>query len=194
MTALAIAAAIGLVFVVLLSLAMSEAPPPPKATVFLQDACYKHQYIRSTKDLSQIVERPERIRAVKVGLAAALSRIESQSTSTSTSKSDPDDLVAALDRLALDKTDPPPISKDLDAVAVIRSSASLDLLHHPAVKFVHGDVDGDVHAPRLKTLADQSYDKIATGESEIPQGLSQGDLYRIFLPSVPPVRDSQSPF
>ena len=139
----------------------------PKATVLFQDACYKHQYIRG-KDLSAIVERPERIRAVKIGVAAALAHIRSAP--------DPNDLVAALDRLNLDKEE--------DVLSVVRSSASLDLLHDPAVQFAHGDV----HIPRLKTLAAQSWDRIAAGESEIPEGLSQGDLYRMFyVPSpLPP--------
>ena len=48
---------------------------PPTTAVYLQDACYQHRYIRS-KDLSNIVERPERLRAVKVGPAAAIARLE----------------------------------------------------------------------------------------------------------------------
>ena len=49
--------------------------PNFKTAILIQDACYQHRYIRS-KDLSAIVERPERIRAVKVGLSAAIARIE----------------------------------------------------------------------------------------------------------------------
>ncbi len=117
------------------------------------------------------MERPERIRAVKVGLAAALSRLESQPSSSSTSTSDDQDLVAALDRLKI-----APESGDAQ-VKVIRTSASVDIIQDPAVKFIHGDLDGDLHAPRLKKLAEESWNKIANGESEIPEGLSQGDLY-----------------
>ncbi|KAF9018619.1 Arginase/deacetylase [Hymenopellis radicata] len=144
---------------------------PHRAAVILQDACYKHQYIRS-KDLSQIVERPERIRAVKVGLAAALSRLESPKSSSSSS--DDQDLVAALDRLKIGTESG---ASPEAPVKVIRTAASLDILQDPAVKFIHGDVNGDVHAPRLKKLAEESWNKIANGESEIPEGLSQGDLY-----------------
>jgi len=43
--------------------------------VFLQERCAKHRYIRS-KDTSTIVERPERLRAIHLGLAAAVARVE----------------------------------------------------------------------------------------------------------------------
>ncbi|KAK0455328.1 histone deacetylase domain-containing protein [Desarmillaria tabescens] len=139
---------------------------PAKAGVFIQDACYQHQYIRS-KDTSLIVERPERLRAVKLGVAAALSRIPS----VVDADGDPDDLAAALSRLDIAK------ETGTDKVEIIRSTASVDILHHPAVKFVHGDLDGDVYIPKIKSWADESRDKIAKGESEIPEGYSQGDLY-----------------
>ncbi|KAK0493350.1 histone deacetylase complex protein [Armillaria luteobubalina] len=137
-----------------------------KAGIFIQDACYQHQYIRS-KDTSLIVERPERLRAVKLGVAAAISRIPSDVANDE----DPDDLAVALSRLDIAK------EVGTDKVEIIRSSASVDILHHPAVKFVHGDVDGDVYMPKIKSWADESRDKIAKGESEIPEGYSQGDLY-----------------
>ncbi|KAK0186113.1 histone deacetylase complex protein [Armillaria mellea] len=139
---------------------------PAKSGVFIQDACYQHQYIRS-KDTSLIVERPERLRAVKLGVAAAISRIPSDIANDG----DPDDLVAALSRLDIAK------EAGTDKVEIIRSTASIDILHHPAVKFVHGDVDRDIYMPKIKSWADESRDKIAKGESEIPEGYSQGDLY-----------------
>lgn len=139
---------------------------PAKAGVLIQDACYQHQYIRS-KDTSLIVERPERLRAVKLGVAAAISRIPSDVANDG----DPDDLAAALSRLDIAK------EAGTDKVEIIRSTASIDILHHPAVKFVHGDLDGDVYMPKIKSWADESRDKIAKGESEIPEGYSQGDLY-----------------
>jgi histone deacetylase HOS3 len=56
----------------------------------------------------------------------------------------------------------------------------VDLLNHPAVKFVHGDIDGDVYLETLKTWAENSQNRIANGLSEIPEEFSQGDLYRAF--------------
>ncbi|GAA5866398.1 hypothetical protein JCM1840_001303 [Sporobolomyces johnsonii] len=46
--------------------------------VLLQPACTKHRYLRNHHDLSTIVERPERIRAVKTGVAAAWARLEAR--------------------------------------------------------------------------------------------------------------------
>jgi histone deacetylase HOS3 len=46
-----------------------------KPAIFIQDACYQHKWIR-TPDASHIFERPQRIRAVKLGLAAAIARVE----------------------------------------------------------------------------------------------------------------------
>uniref|UniRef100_A0A0K3C9Q7 FGENESH: predicted gene_2.402 protein n=1 Tax=Rhodotorula toruloides TaxID=5286 RepID=A0A0K3C9Q7_RHOTO len=56
----------------------SVAPPRPRrprTAVTLQPACANHRYIRNT-DIGTIVERPERLRAVKVGVAAAWARLE----------------------------------------------------------------------------------------------------------------------
>jgi histone deacetylase HOS3 len=60
----------------------------------------------------------------------------------------------------------------------VQSSASADILSHPAVKYVHGDIDGDVYLENLVTWTRESRAKIDKGESEIPANLSQGDLYR----------------
>jgi histone deacetylase HOS3 len=48
------------------------------------------------------------------------------------------------------------------------------------VKYVHGDVDGDVYLKKLGEWARQSAEKISNGQSEIPSGLPQGDLYSKF--------------
>ncbi|BGP28603.1 histone deacetylase [Rhodotorula toruloides] len=50
-------------------------PRRPRTAVILQPACANHRYIRNT-DIGTIVERPERLRAVKVGVAAAWARLE----------------------------------------------------------------------------------------------------------------------
>lgn len=155
---------------------------PSKPTVFIQEACLRHQYIRS-KDLSNIVERPERLRAVNIGISAALSRLESLS-STDNSKhkaaeveNGADDLVAALDKLNIGN----PSEKTSISLptTMIKSNASVVLLDNPAVKFVHGDIEGDIYLENLTQWAKQSRELIAQGESEIPSNLSQGDLYRM---------------
>lgn len=156
----------------------------PSTTIFLQDACLQHKYIR-TKDSSHIVERPERLRAVKIGLCAAISRLEeslvvatSADTAAHTEDLEADSLVNAIENLQLEQQDSVvlPLPKGLP-VQVVRSSAKVDILDHRAVKYIHGDIDGDVYLKHLVEWARQSVDKVSNGESEIPDGLPQGDLY-----------------
>ncbi|KAH8826523.1 Arginase/deacetylase [Flagelloscypha sp. PMI_526] len=143
-------------------------------TVFLQDQCYKHAWIRTT-NASHIFERPERLRAVKLGLAAAIAHIELELLSPHVARSIPsttaDELTSALEnmKIAVAVSDLP--------VNVVLSSASLDLLTSPAVKFVHGDIEGDVYLENLIKWAKESRERISNGESEIPVGFNQGDLY-----------------
>ncbi|KDQ50523.1 hypothetical protein JAAARDRAFT_582422 [Jaapia argillacea MUCL 33604] len=163
--------------------------------VYLQEACLEHRYIRS-RDTTNIVERPERIRAVKIGLAAAIARLEfsgrllpdthesigqSQANNTSAPvdpSPNPDELVAALGRLNIGIA---PLKASLadkkHSLPVIKSSKAVNLLNDPAVKFVHGDIDGDIYLEKLVKWARESSDKVNNGESEIPEGLAQGDLY-----------------
>ncbi|THU95903.1 Arginase/deacetylase, partial [Dendrothele bispora CBS 962.96] len=163
-----------------------------KTGIFIQDACYQHRYIRS-RDLSAIVERPERLRAVKVGISAAISRLEglsatvtktdAHSQNTTSVEQNPDELAAALDKLQItsasssnvaDLSSESPVT---NVVSVVYSSATVDILNHAAVKFIHGDIDGDVYLMNLANWIKESTEKIGRGESEIPQGLPQGDLY-----------------
>lgn len=155
-------------------------------TVFLQDVCLKHQYIRS-RDLSTIVERPERVRAVKAGLAVALSRLEGMPElerphppvgATNADSPNPDDLVKALGQMTLEASTALSSETKTNPIQIVHSTASLDVLNNPAVKFIHGDIDGDVYLEGLKTWVANSIDKISKGESEIPLDLPQGDLYR----------------
>ncbi|KAE9400423.1 Arginase/deacetylase [Gymnopus androsaceus JB14] len=145
------------------------------ASIFIQDACYQHRYIRS-RDTSLIVERPERLTAVKVGLAAALTRIQEV---VGKPAEDPNDLAAALNKLTLG-SQPSNLSSPIQ---VIHSSATLDLLSHPAVQFAHAfpdpttEKDPQQYLANLKKWSEESIERISKGESEIPQGLAQGDLY-----------------
>ncbi|KAI0372304.1 Arginase/deacetylase [Pilatotrama ljubarskyi] len=160
----------------------------PRTAVFLQKACLQHRYIR-TRDNSHIVERPERLRAVNVGLAAAVARLEESAASPSTptpgtnatsrvasQEEDADELTRALGKLQLSapsQSDPP----TRVPITFVQSDASVDLLNDPAVKFVHGDIERDIYLETLSAWAKDSQDKVNKGESEIPGGYSQGDLY-----------------
>ena len=151
-------------------------------TVFFQDDCYKHRFIRSG-DISLIVERPERLRAIKLGLAAGIACVEennkshnsSYDTKTASDSTTSTDLVAALQDLDLLG------GIQSDIVKVVKSTGSISLLHNEAIKFVHGDIDGDVYLENLTKWAKESTEKIKAGESEIPSHFAQGDLYRELL-------------
>ena len=154
-----------------------------QTAVFLQNACVQHRYIRS-QDLSNIVERPERLRAVNIGLAAAIAHLEdllpdppSRSDAVKASM-DLSDLTSALDMLNLD----PAADGDSKKIRIVQSEAKIDILNDAAVKFVHGDIDGDVYLEALQTWVKESSNKVAKGESEIPEGYSQGDLYCESMP------------
>ena len=175
----------------------SNAPGSTDLVVFLQDACLKHQFIRS-RDVSTIVERPERVRAVRAGLAVALSRLEglhstSQSNPFSSSAeasdidpSNPDDLANALNQMTLEPPSALSSESSTSPVRIVHSTASVDITNNAAVKFIHGDIDGDVYLEKLKDWVTNSVDKISKGESEIPTGLPQGDLYceSAFIPHL----------
>lgn len=143
---------------------------PP--TIFLQRACYNHRYIRS-RDQSTIVERPERLQSVTLGLSAALARLESSSSSPSSSTTDNDSLEAALDRLAI-APDPQPQPQAQAQVLVVHSTRSVDILTDPAVNLIHGPT----YPAHLRKWARDSRAAIDSGASEIPEHLPQGDLYR----------------
>lgn len=152
--------------------------------VYLQEACLRHQFIRS-KDTSNIVERPERLRAVDIGVATVLARtadslIKPVATPAplATKAKDADDLADAIGRLDIAQAGSSTLRTS--AVHVVKSSAKVNILNHAAVKYIHGDIEGNVYLEKLVKLAKESKEKIAAGESEIPDGLSQGDLYRKF--------------
>jgi len=143
--------------------------------IFVQNACLQHRYIRS-KDISNIVERPERLRAVNIGLSAAIARLEqvfqaTDATTKSETEADPNDLAEVMNRLNISA------GSVSSPVTIVQSEATVDIMNHPAVKFVHGDVERDIYLENLKNWAKESVDKIGNGESEIPQGYAQGDLY-----------------
>jgi histone deacetylase HOS3 len=148
------------------------------------DECYKHRYIRS-KDVTWIVERPERLRALKVGFAAAIARLE-EDKSRLYEKTEPDvdasdELASALDKLSIAVN---PAAGITDICEIIRLPVNLQYLSSDAaVRMVHaanatGDgYDNMEHLHRLAKWARESEDRIKRGECEIPEGFPQNDLY-----------------
>jgi histone deacetylase HOS3 len=159
----------------------------PRLSIHIQPACAEHRYVRD-KDLSTIVERPERLKALGVGLAAAIARTEvSRHTlpSTDATTTGQDELVNVMDKLSLQNTDH---SVHSPVVEIIRHSSPADttFLNTPAVRMIHaleGDNatgSGEEYISQLSRWVLESEDRIKAGQSEIPsgEGLSQGDLYR----------------
>ena len=145
-----------------------------KVVVFLEDACFKHRFIRS-RDTSNVVERPERLRAVRLGLSAAISRLSGDPQSNFTPADD--GLAGAFERLSISA------SSTSSIVSVVRADLpQVALVDHPAVKYVHGDD----YLKDIQRWAEDSADAIARGESEIPENLPQGDLYRERGPFLSP--------
>ncbi|KAF5317544.1 hypothetical protein D9619_013147 [Psilocybe cf. subviscida] len=168
-----------------------ELPQELKNTaIFLQNACLHHRFIRS-KASSDIVERPERLRAINIGLSAAIARLEpvfqplpvgaAPSTSAvGSSAAGINDLAEVMNKLRIDATPTAGaghVTPSRSPVTIVQSDAQIDMLAHPAVKFVHGDIDGDVYLENLSKWIRESQDNVSKGGSEIPEGLSQGDLY-----------------
>lgn len=145
-------------------------------------------------------ERPERLRAVSVGLSAAVARLDGLCGKVPATRAigpnvgveapqDADSLIASLNQMKLGpapvgvSNELGPLSADQSARAaastpIIKSRASINISNNAAVKFVHGDIDGDIYLDSLKQWVKESADKVSKGQSEIPPGLSQGDLYR----------------
>jgi histone deacetylase HOS3 len=159
------------------ALGNSKNPRNKGTVVFLQDLCFKHRYIRS-RDTSLIFERPQRLRAVNLGLSAAMACLQQLVPSDSESVPEDDghgsdhDLAVVLDRMTLE---PARIEVQNLHLTVVQSAATTELRNNPSVAYVHSNSD---YLKRLESLAKGSHDKITAGGSEIPEELSQGDLYR----------------
>ena len=172
---------------------MAWTPDAPDTAVYLQDECYKHKYIRS-KDVSAIVERPERLRVLKIGIGAAIARLEASRDAymlLNKRRDIGEDLSTAFDKLNISSAQKEPEGaydpfaiRPIDVVTIVKPNLNLkDLTLHPAVRMVHAATDDDAindsleHLNRLATWARESEEKIRSGESEIPTGFPQGDLY-----------------
>ncbi|WRT70654.1 uncharacterized protein IL334_007652 [Kwoniella shivajii] len=173
--------------------------------LFIQPACLQHKYIRHSNS-SHIFERPERLRAVLLGVAAAIARLEEgvQSIPKAESSSNADDLSGLLSSLSIESSNPSSSSSNLTSHLNIvpppptPSIPGSILLHHPAVQLAHSPVPespfpylGSGNTSSGGTFPSSSYlkdllkwgseavEKIKETGCEIPKdlGLNAGDLY-----------------
>ncbi|GHJ86322.1 hypothetical protein NliqN6_2724 [Naganishia liquefaciens] len=143
---------------------MSALPVPPLA-VLLQPACTNHKWIR-TPDTPHLMERPERIRAVLVGIAAATANLEIERRANEAARREKvrdaegqsrtreatPDINVMMGGLSLDTsaTTPQPNpsrpSEFIRLPQVIHPAGVLDpanrgktLRHHPALQYAHSE-------------------------------------------------------
>ncbi|CAE6404063.1 unnamed protein product [Rhizoctonia solani] len=161
--------------------------PEPKLSIHVQPSCSEHRYIRN-KDLSTIVERPERLRPLAIGVAAAIARNEATvpglpiSDDTTASQ---DDLSIVMEKLSLQSNENVVLSTPVARIIRYARPADPSFLNNPAVRMVHALEEdtapdsGEDYLSQLSRWALESEDRIKAGNSEIPrgEGLSQGDLY-----------------
>ncbi|KAG8733094.1 hypothetical protein FRC10_000424 [Ceratobasidium sp. 414] len=158
-----------------------------RLSIHVQPSCAEHRYIRD-KDTSTIVERPERLRALALGIAAAIALSESSPKSTSVGGAavESDDLSKSLENMKLEGG--PELSALTSVVAdIVRYPTPLDVsfLRDPAVRMVHALEEdtaagsGEEYLSQLARWVSDAESRIKAGESEIPdgEGLSRGDLY-----------------
>jgi len=168
--------------------------------LFIQPACLQHRYIRHS-NASHIFERPERLRAVLLGVAAAIARVEELDTalglgnsgipsqpshpSLASGLSENSDLSSLLSSLSigasssqfiqpqhLDIVPPPPAPRTPGQI----------LQHHPALQLAHSPPpDEGIYEARttasstylrdLLRWATEAVEKIKETGCEIPSGL-----------------------
>ncbi|WVO20479.1 uncharacterized protein IAS62_001776 [Cryptococcus decagattii] len=179
------------------------APSECPLGLFIQPACLQHRYIRHT-NASHIFERPERLRAVLLGVAAAVARLEQRDTGEQRNTigeqhSTTGDLASLLSSLSLVSPAQPTAHLHLVPAPPIPSTPGNILLHHPAVQLAHSPVPdapfpyigspstassgasfpSSSYLRDLVKWANGAADRIKQTGCEIPDGLglNPGDLY-----------------
>lgn len=148
----------------------SRLPQDPELGVILQSSCHLHRYTRNESD-AHIVERAERLRSVMMGVAIAHGRL----TASRSDKGKSRELEEVLD-----------LERLLDGMNIgssqhiserwpfsISSTSRRLKLDSPAVRFAHGTE----YPARLAEYINEVASRHAQKESEVPEPLSQGDLY-----------------
>jgi histone deacetylase HOS3 len=168
----------------------------PALDIYLAPAVQSHRFVRS-RDVSLIVERPERIRALCLGVAGVLGRIEAASPGGEAKVKEEDELSAALQGLSVDAARAPiavhlhtsaaPLSPPSPALVDIHS-APLPGSEEPYVEVLarlcaaapSSPPPPAAHKPVQRSPArrgSESSDEEPQHVSEVPAPLSQGDLY-----------------
>ncbi|CAE6337205.1 unnamed protein product [Rhizoctonia solani] len=171
--------------------------PEPKLSIHVQPSCSEHRYIRD-KDLSTIVERPERLRALAIGIAAGIAINEANLPGLSTpgdTVASQDDLAATMEKLSLQSNEDIVLSTPVAKIVRYARPADASFLNNPAVRMIHAleedkeSGSGEEYISQLSRWALESEDRIKAGGSEIPkgEGLSQGDLYHSVIDSTSPL-------
>ncbi|QRW20462.1 histone deacetylase family protein [Rhizoctonia solani] len=162
--------------------------PEPKLSIHIQPSCSEHRYIRD-KDLSTIVEKPERLRALAVGIAAGVALNETAIlpgvSTSSNSVTSQDELAIAMEKMSLQSSEDIALPTTVAKIIRYARPADASFLNNPAVRMVHAleeDIEsssGEEYLSQLSRWALESESRIKTEGSEIPkgEGLSQGDLY-----------------
>lgn len=163
--------------------------------LFIQPACLQHKYIRHANS-SHIFERPERLRAVLLGVAAAVARLEEAETvvknslgnEDTVSQSAADDLSSMLSGLSIQQSFVSPRHLSIIAPPLSKNPGQV-LLHHPALQLAHSPpssalldgqaVPASTYLRNLYRWASEAVETIKQTGCEIPSGLglNQGDLY-----------------
>ncbi|KZO90161.1 Arginase/deacetylase [Calocera viscosa TUFC12733] len=148
-------------------------PSKARVALFSAPACSLHTYIR-TSNSSTIVERPQRLRAVAVGLACALARLEEV-------LSDPPSSVDGPSKSTVS-------APDFVQLVAPETYSDIDIRTHAATAYVHNtlaDLEDErtsdsaekVYIERLYDLVGTCVEKVSVKQSEIPPEWPQGDLY-----------------
>lgn len=139
-----------------------------RPSVYLQHTCLRHRYIR-TKDTDGVWERPERLRAINVGIAALYARLE-----------EANGLINFEPKLGMG---PPPEAPFI----VMHEAAKFDENCRKAFRYVHTGVEDGTKWDLAEDVAKWCLDsktRIAREGSEIPEPYEQ-DLYSRFISAFP---------
>jgi histone deacetylase HOS3 len=146
----------------------------PALGFIFQSACHLHRYTRNDSD-AHIVERADRLRSVFMGIAVAHGRLLANDVGKGKGKEkvkqahDETDLEDLLNNLNINA----PKSIFQDWPFSIASTPRRLPFTAEAVKFAHGEA----YSARLAGYISDVSSKHAKQESEVPEPLSQGDLY-----------------